>query len=125
MDPTTAFMVYRILIVSGGILSIYLGYRLFAIVQTKQGDFRIKTGQNLEIRLSDVAPGVFFALFGASVLAFSLINGITIRFAEPNYPASQRPASASNAPAPAASAERARNSPTCISQRPGACGPSQ
>ncbi len=79
MDPVFLFMLYRMLIVLGGILCIYFGYRLFYVIKTKQGDFKIKTGQNYELSLSDVAPGVFFALFGAGVLVFSLSNGITIK----------------------------------------------
>jgi|APLak6261667961_1056064.scaffolds.fasta_scaffold02239_1 hypothetical protein len=79
MDPVLLFMIYRMLIVVGGISCIYFGYRLFYVVKTKQGDFKIKTGQNYELSLSDVAPGVLFALFGAGVLIFSLINGITIK----------------------------------------------
>ncbi|MFZ2525868.1 MAG: hypothetical protein WAW87_11225 [Candidatus Ferrigenium altingense] len=79
MDPILLFMLYRMLIVLGGILCIYFGYKLFYVTKTKQGDFKIKTGQNYELSLSDVAPGVFFALFGAGVLVFSLTNGITIK----------------------------------------------
>ncbi|MEY9334260.1 hypothetical protein ABH911_004571 [Pseudomonas protegens] len=79
MDPVLLFMVYRMLIVAGGILCIYFGYRLFYVVQLKQGEFKIKTGENYEVSLSDVAPGVFFALFGAGILVFCLTNGITIK----------------------------------------------
>ncbi|CAI8715638.1 hypothetical protein [Pseudomonas serbica] len=79
MEPILIFMTYRILIVLGGILSIYFGYKLFYIVKLKQGEFKIKTGQNYELSLSDVAPGVFFALFGASILIFCLTNGVTIK----------------------------------------------
>lgn len=79
MDHVHLFMIYRILIVLGGILCIYLGYRLFFVVQTKQGELSIKTGEHQELNLRDVAPGVFFALFGASILTFCLLNGITIK----------------------------------------------
>jgi hypothetical protein len=70
---------YRVLIVIGGILSIYFGYRLFYIDKQTQGDLQIKKGENYELRLRDVAPGVFFALFGALVLGFSLLNGLTFK----------------------------------------------
>ena len=79
MDPVLLFMIYRMLIVVGGVLCIYFGYRLFYVVQLKQGEFKIKTGESYEISLSDVAPGVFFALFGAGILVFCLTNGITIK----------------------------------------------
>ncbi len=79
MDHVHIFMVYRILIVLGGILCIYLGYRLFFVVQTKQGELSIKTGEHQELHLRDVAPGVFFAFFGASILTFCLLNGVTIK----------------------------------------------
>jgi hypothetical protein len=79
MDPILIFMTYRILIVLGGILCIYFGYKLFYVVQLKQGEFKIKTGESYELSLSDVAPGVFFALFGAGILVFCLTNGIIIK----------------------------------------------
>lgn len=78
MDHIFIFMLYRMLIVCGGIASIYFGYKLFYIVKEKQGELRVKTGGDMEVHLSDVAPGVFFALFGAGILISSLAYTIKI-----------------------------------------------
>jgi hypothetical protein len=111
MDPMLLFITYRLLIVLGGILCIYFGYRLFYVVKTKQGEFRIKTGTAYELAISDVAPGVFFALFGAGVLVFSLLNGITIK---PQTPATSSDSSSVTVPRPAehAKAHEAGQPPT-------------
>jgi hypothetical protein len=62
----------RVLVVAGGILSIYLGCRLFHIAQiaeSSQGKFKASI---VEFTVSRVGPGVFFALFGAWILYTSL-----------------------------------------------------
>ncbi|WP_408598052.1 hypothetical protein [Pseudomonas sp. PLMAX] len=80
MDQLLLYMfIYRTLIVLAGILSIYWGYKLFYVMKLKQGEFKVKTGENYEVSMSDVAPGVFFALFGAGIIIVSLINGITVK----------------------------------------------
>jgi len=78
MDYVQMIVLYRVSIVIGGILCIYFGYKLFYIAKEKQGDFKIKTGGSTEVSVSDVAPGVFFALFGAGILVFSITNGISV-----------------------------------------------
>ena len=57
----------RLLIVGGGIVALYLGYRLFisGFAGGQTGEF---VGKSLSIRLIKVGPGVFFALFGTFVL---------------------------------------------------------
>jgi hypothetical protein len=54
-----------VVVISG--LSIYFGYRLFAIVTERQGQLKI-SNQESSLELSDVGPGVFFSLFGSIVL---------------------------------------------------------
>ena len=110
MDYVLLFMIYRILIVLGGILCIYLGYRLFFVAQTKQGDLSIKTGEHQELKLRDVAPGVFFALFGASILTFCLLNGITIKPIDNGVGISNIPEGLSSP-----------NRGVCMTQRAGEC----
>jgi hypothetical protein len=78
MDYIQSLILYRALIVLGGIICIYFGYKLFYVVQAKQGDFTVKTGEKLELTLKDVSPGIFFALFGAGILVFSLGSNIQI-----------------------------------------------
>ena len=80
MDPGVLRALERILDSAIGGLSIYLGYRLFFKLPDKtdsQGKF-ILPG-NISIYLSRVGPGVFFALFGAAVIALSLHNAIDYR----------------------------------------------
>ncbi|SER06081.1 hypothetical protein SAMN03159444_03122 [Pseudomonas sp. NFACC02] len=84
MDYIQSLILYRASIVLGGIICIYFGYRLFYVVQAKQGDFTVKTGEKLELSLKDVSPGIFFALFGAGILVFSLVNSIKITPMLPN-----------------------------------------
>nr|WP_314623630.1 hypothetical protein [uncultured Noviherbaspirillum sp.] len=79
MDAIAWFMGYRILIVLGGILSIYFGYRLFYLEKSRQGELQIKTGEHYALTMRDVAPGIFFSLFGSLILATCLLRGITIR----------------------------------------------
>jgi hypothetical protein len=75
MDVETLRMVERIVIAFGGIISIILGYRLFMVAsldhkEVSGGTFKTAL---FSVSLSKVGPGVFFALFGAYILA----NGIT------------------------------------------------
>jgi len=75
-------MVERILgVLIGGVL-IYFGYRLFLSLAGKigresgSGSFSF-TGGN-KIKLSRVGPGVFFALFGAGLIVFSLVKPVSL-----------------------------------------------
>lgn len=83
MDVDDLRMVERIMIALFGGLSIYLGYRLFLAVpfaEKSDGEFVIpRIGK---LTLARVGPGVFFALFGAAVLAFESFNPITFEEVE-------------------------------------------
>jgi len=61
-------MVERSLIVSGGILSIFLGYRLFCLGIDKTQGEAVAFG----ISLKNFGPGLFFAALGAFVLITSM-----------------------------------------------------
>ena len=61
----------RLIVVGAGALAIWLGYRLFDRVVSDKGAFEGKIGE-WQIKLQRVAPGVFFALFGASILVVAL-----------------------------------------------------
>ena len=86
MDPQSLViilrMVERILGVGLGGLLIYFGYRLFLDVRSKRGgdggsgDFSFAGGN--KIKLSKVGPGVFFALFGAGLVLFSLTRTVSL-----------------------------------------------
>jgi hypothetical protein len=68
----------RLLITGIAGISIYLGYRLFSLIplsHDSRGEFNIP---NLgKISLTRVGPGVFFALFGSSVLIYSLASPVS------------------------------------------------
>ena len=57
----------RLMIVGSATLALYLGYRLFVagIINKQSGEF---SGKSLSIKLINVGPGIFFALFGVCVL---------------------------------------------------------
>jgi hypothetical protein len=75
-------MVERILGVLIGAVLIYFGYRLFLGLATKGGrdrsggEFSFAGGN--KIKLSKVGPGVFFALFGAGLIVFSLVKPVSL-----------------------------------------------
>jgi hypothetical protein len=73
----TLRLIERCLAVAIGGLCIFFGYRLFLALP----DMRDATGQfslpmNIRIVVSRVGPGVFFALFGAAIVALSLYQSI-------------------------------------------------
>ena len=73
MDPILLRSFERILDAIMGGISIYLGYRLFLKLPEKtDSQGKIILPGNISIYLSRVGPGVFFALFGAAVIALSL-----------------------------------------------------
>ena len=69
----------RLMIVGGAILALYIGYRLFVtgILNKQSGEFSVKS---FSIKLLNVGPGIFFALFGTCVLVFMISTNATIRF---------------------------------------------
>lgn len=67
----------RLLVVAGGILAIYLGYRLFlAMPDRDQGTGKFELPGGISIYMSRVGPGVFFSLFGTAVIALALYLGV-------------------------------------------------
>jgi hypothetical protein len=64
----------RVIAVLIGGISIYLGYRLFhAVKAAGEGSAEVKLPGNVTVMVSRIAPGVFFALFGATVVGASVI----------------------------------------------------
>lgn len=81
MDPLLLTIVMRaierLLVVIGGGIAIYLGYRLFlAMPNVERGSGKVSLPGGVSIYLSRVGPGVFFSLFGAIVIGLSLHYGI-------------------------------------------------
>jgi len=94
MDPITLRFIERILAVIIGGISVYLGYRLFLKVpEQKDSDGKITFPKDITIVLNRVGPGVFFALFGVTVVVVSLYQAIT--YSEHELPDSNKPKVAS------------------------------
>ena len=104
MDPQSLVIIMRMVerilgVLIGGVL-IYFGYRLFLDARVKRGrdggsgDFTL-TGGN-KIRLSKVGPGVFFALFGAGLIVFSLTRSVSLTTTGPAAVAPSSKGSAAN-----------------------------
>ena len=72
-DHVLAYVLYlaswRIAIILCGALSIYLGYRLFALGFEASATEIEATHGNSGLKLRNLAPGTAFAFFGASLIA--------------------------------------------------------
>jgi hypothetical protein len=78
VTPEVLRMLERQMIVAGGILAIFLGYRLFRLAHVSEDSSgKIKT-KLFEFTASKVGPGVFFAAFGAWVLYSAMTTRIDI-----------------------------------------------
>lgn len=76
LDIFTYLIIYKIAVLFAGVTLAYMGFRLFlADKATAAGEFSAKANL-LELKLSGAAPGVFFALFGAAVICFSVFKGV-------------------------------------------------
>lgn len=90
----------RLLVVLCAGISMVLGWNLFKahIQRDQMAEF---TSQRLSIRLQRVGPGIFFSLFGALILAVSLIRPLSI--GGPPPPAPLPAPGPSGSPSPGAS----------------------
>ena len=80
MSLQTLRMIELIVISAGGIVSIFLGYRLFMATPTNQiltsgGTFKSAL---FNLTFSKAGPGVFFALFGAFILSLAISTKIDV-----------------------------------------------
>lgn len=66
----------RLLIASGGIFTIYLGFKLFLLGIESVQKLAVETGE-VKLRLLKVAPGTAFAIFGAALLIFCVIRPLS------------------------------------------------
>lgn len=59
-----------------GAISIYLGFQLFASLREfkADGEGKVELPGGISIYVSRVGPGVFFALFGTAIVAFSVLS---------------------------------------------------
>lgn len=82
MDPLLTVILTRaaerMLVILAGILCIYVGYRLFALVpEQKGGESRLTLPGGASFFASKVAPGVFFALFGTGLIGYSATRPVS------------------------------------------------
>ena len=82
MDDQTLVVILRgaerILVDLGGALAVYLGYQLFLRMPSRErGEGKFELPGGISIYVSRVGPGVFFSLFGATILGLSLIHGVS------------------------------------------------
>jgi hypothetical protein len=87
MDVEMLRMVERIIVSLGGILSVYLGYRLFIVASVKTDSGGSFKSALFSASLTKVGPGVFFALFGAYVMATSITTQINVQTEQPSQAA--------------------------------------
>ena len=102
MDPQSLTILLgafqRILSILIGGMLIYFGYRLFLSLPGKRGrdggSGEFSLGSANKVKLSKVGPGVFFAIFGAGLIAYSFAKPMKV-----NIPAAAQTApSATNSP---------------------------
>ena len=102
MDPQSLTILLgafqRILSILIGGMLIYFGYRLFLSLPGKRGrdggSGEFSLGGANKVKLSKVGPGVFFAIFGAGLIAYSFAKPMKV-----NIPvAAQTAPSATNSP---------------------------
>jgi hypothetical protein len=65
----------RILVTLTGAFAIFLGYKLFATVATAESVANVKTAA-ISIYVSNVGPGVFFALFGTGLIGYAITRAV-------------------------------------------------
>jgi hypothetical protein len=105
MDPQSLTILVgafqRILSILIGGMLIYFGYRLFLSLPGKRGrdggSGEFSLGGANKVKLSKVGPGVFFAVFGAGLIAYSFAKPMKVNIpgAAPN---AQNSPGAANAP---------------------------
>ena len=111
MDPQSLTILLgasqRILGVLIGGMLVYFGYRLFLSLPGKRGrdggSGEFSLGRSSKVKLSKVGPGVFFAIFGAGLIAYSFAKPMKV-----NIPAATQTAAAPNAE----NTPRAANTPS-------------
>ena len=105
MDPQSLTILVgafqRILSILIGGMVIYFGYRLFLSLPGKRGrdggSGEFSLGGANKVKLSKVGPGVFFAVFGAGLIAYSFAKPMKVNIPGAAQNAQSSP-SAANAP---------------------------
>lgn len=77
---TAMYFLFKTIPAIGGILSIYLGYRLFILGVTGQASLSIES-KSVGGQLLNAAPGLFFAIGGVVILVSVVRKGVKVSFA--------------------------------------------
>jgi hypothetical protein len=114
MDPQSLTILVgafqRIISILIGGMLIYFGYRLFLSLPGKRGrdggSGEFSLGGANKVKLSKVGPGVFFAIFGAGLIAYSFAKPMKVNIpgAVPASPTTANPPNPSGAPSAATGA---------------------
>jgi hypothetical protein len=90
MANSLAVFLYKIVSLLVGLAFAYMGYRLFmSSVWGQAGELDAQFGKN-KILLKKAAPGTFFALFGAVVVALTIWKGLTFETTTQSNPLSSQ-----------------------------------
>ena len=85
-------MVERLLGLLSGALCVVLGYRLFINLPEKtDSSGKVVLPGGVSIWLSRVGPGIFFALFGAAIVAYSFASTVRVTNEQSTCPRGHRP----------------------------------
>jgi hypothetical protein len=69
----------HIITIAVGLMAVYLGYRLFLeLPRRREGESKLDLPGGVSIMLSRIGPGIFFALFGAGMIIYSVTKPIEI-----------------------------------------------
>lgn len=83
----------RLMLVLAGMLAVWLGYRLFAqMPAVDKSEGRLKLPGGVSIHLTRTGPGLFFALFGAAIIGYSVTRPFDLKI--PAEIAATRPGAA-------------------------------
>lgn len=78
IDGNLALLIYKLVCITSGVFFCFLGYRLFVLgILGTAGDLDSQF-KNTKLILKKAAPGTFFALFGAVIIAGTVFQGFTI-----------------------------------------------
>jgi hypothetical protein len=78
MLMVTGRIIEKLLIASGGLLCMWLGYKLFFLTASATVKSLEVEGRGIKLRAEIVAPGIFFAAFGATLLGYSAYTKIDV-----------------------------------------------
>ncbi len=90
LDPNVIFLwraLERFVNVLIGALAIYLGYKLFMNLpetrEEQEGEMKLMLPGDVSVYVSRVGPGIFFGLFGTSIVLMSFLSSVELSSGQP------------------------------------------